>query len=91
MSYQLDFDQLANYDPGQPGITLSVTLKLVSHSVNVEAKLDTGATDCVFAREQAEQLGLSVESGRPVRIRTATGSFIAHAHDVTRQCAGPRL
>jgi hypothetical protein len=88
MSYQLNFDQLTNYDPGQPGITLPVTLKLVAHSVAVEAKLDTGATDCIFARKQAEQLGISVESGRPVRIRTATGSFIAHAHDVTLNVLG---
>ncbi len=66
MSYQLNFEQFTNYDVGQPGITLPVMLSLVGYSARVDAKLDTGATDCVFARELGEQIiGLHVEGGRP--------------------------
>lgn len=88
MTHQLDFDFLASYDSGQPGITLPITLKLMEISVKIEAKLDTGATDCIFAREQGEQLGLKVENGRPIRIRTATGIFTAYGHDVTLNVLG---
>lgn len=88
MSYQLHFDQLTTYDAGQPGITLPVVLSLAGRTASLDAKLDTGATDCVFARELGEQLGLQVESGRPVRIRTATGTFIAYEHDVTLNVLG---
>ncbi len=88
MSYQLHYDRLASYDPAQPGITLSVSLSLVARSVEVEVKLDTGATDCIFAREWGEQLGLDVEQGRAVRIRTTTGVFLAYEHDVTLNVLG---
>lgn len=88
VTYQVTYDQLVSYDPGQAGITLSVTLSLAARPVNVEVKLDTGATDCIFAREWGDQLGLDVESGRAVRIRTTTGVFIAHEHDVTLNVLG---
>ncbi len=88
MSHQLHYNRLASYDPAQSGITLLVSLSLVAHSVEVEVKLDTGATDCIFAREWGEQLGLDVEQGRAVRIRTTTGIFVAYEHDVTLNVLG---
>jgi len=43
----------------------------------------TGSTYCIFSREVAESLGLDVESGLAVPIRTATGSFLSFQHEVT--------
>ena len=49
----------------------------------LEAKLDTGATECVFARQHGESLGLNIESGERLRINTVTGTFTAYRHEVT--------
>jgi hypothetical protein len=44
MAHQLSFERLIRYDAGQPGITVETTLKLLEKSVNLAAKVDTGAT-----------------------------------------------
>jgi hypothetical protein len=63
MGYQMSFATLVQYDPGQPSITVTATLSLSQDQITCEAKVDTGASWCIFARELAEQLGLEVESG----------------------------
>lgn len=55
-------------------------------TVRLMAKVDTGATFCVFQRECAEQLEIEVESGELLSIDTATGSFEAYGHPVTLSC-----
>lgn len=83
MSHPLVFDQMIDYDAAQPGVTVSIKLSLSDASVTVQAKIDTGSTNCIFARHLGEQLGLSIEDGLPKRIRTATGSFLTYEHEVT--------
>lgn len=83
MSYQMEFSQLVEYDAGEPGITVPVRLWLTGEqSVDVTAKVDTGSTNCVFARSVGEQLGLVIEDGLPKRIKTAAGSFLTFQHEV---------
>ncbi len=88
MEQSLTFEQLVQYDPGQPGITLDVSLSLSAVSVNIPAKVDTGASYCIFERRHGEALGLSIESGLPQPIGTATGSFLTYGHEVTLGAAG---
>ena len=83
MDYQMNFSRLVNYDPGLPGITVEVAISLIGSSVALEAKLDTGSTNCTFERHYGERLGLDIESGERVRIGTPTGSFTAYRHFVT--------
>jgi len=83
MAYQLDFARLSNYDSGKPGIMVPVTLRFTDCAATLEAKLDTGATECVFARQHGESLRLDIESGERLRINTATGTFTAYRHEVT--------
>jgi hypothetical protein len=83
MDYQMIFTRLVNYDPGLPGISVDVSLSLAGVSVALEAKLDTGSTNCIFQRDYGERLGLDIESGERVSISTATGSFIVYRHSVT--------
>jgi predicted aspartyl protease len=83
MAYQLNFARLSGYDPGKPGIMVPVTLRLTDYAATLEAKLDTGATECVFARQHGESLGLDIESGERLLINTATGTFTAFRHEVT--------
>jgi len=46
------------------------------------ARVDTGASFCIFQRLHAETVGIVVESGTPIRISTVMGGFVAYAHQV---------
>ena len=84
----LEFDTLHNYGTDKESIEISVTLRLGERTVSFPAQLDTGATFCVFERSYAETLGLSVESGMPLRFSTAMGSFDAYGHMLTLEALG---
>lgn len=79
----LEFDVLHEYSLFKVGITLEAILKSGSLCVDVEAKIDTGSTYCIFERHHGEGLDLEIESGTPVEIGTATGSFRAFGHELT--------
>lgn len=83
MDYQLSFSRRLLYDAGKSGITIPIKLKLSKVSVDIEAKLDTGATDCIFYRRFGEELGFTIEAGEKIQISTATGLFTAYGHEVT--------
>lgn len=88
MAHLLTYDRMTEYDPAQPGINISVRLSVADAEVTFDAKIDTGATHCIFARQWSEQLGLVLEAGIPKRIRTATGSFLTYEHDVNLTVLG---
>ena len=88
MTYRLSFSELLNYDAGQPGITVPVILGLNRAQVSCEAKVDTGASLCIFARSHGEQLGLDVTDGLRQIIGTVTGSFVVYLHEVDFSVAG---
>jgi hypothetical protein len=88
MAHRLSFSESLTYDAGQPGITVLVTLRVGQAQVNCEAKVDTGASLCVFARSYGEQLGLDIADGLRQIIGTVTGSFVAYLHEVDFSVAG---
>ena len=88
MSHQLTFDHLVNYDPGHPGISVTVTLETYGASVSCEAKLDSGSSFCIFSRKTGEELGLEVEAGIRRIVGTVTGSFAVYLHEVNLSIAG---
>ncbi|MGH9946700.1 MAG: hypothetical protein ACRD6X_05830 [Pyrinomonadaceae bacterium] len=73
MAHDLSFEKTSLYDPGESGISIGVELRIGSASEVFEAKLDTGATFCVFEREIGERLGVDIESGERRVITTVTG------------------
>lgn len=76
-SDRVDYSSFAN---------LSFPLTLSSspdNQIRLRCQLDTASTFCVFQRELPELLHLRPEGGIEQRIRTATGSFTAHGHNVT--------
>ncbi len=83
MAHILEFEKLIDYDSGKVGIPVDVELRLGNDSVTFQAKIDTGATFCIFARIQGELLGLTIENGLSEKIRTANGSFVAFGHQVS--------
>jgi hypothetical protein len=91
VSYRLGFSSRHVYDPSQPSITVSVRLSVGGVEVEDVAKLDTGASVCVFQRELGEALGLDVASGERMRIATVAGGFEAFGHEVRLAAVGVEL
>ena len=88
MAFELSFERLVRYDPGEPGITVETTLRFLNASVSLPAKVDTGSTYCIFQRIHGENLGLNIESGLEQPIGTATGRFLTYGHEVTLAVGG---
>lgn len=88
MPVALEFDTTHEYADTKAGIQVPITLVIGRESVELLAKLDTGAEYCIFERNYGEMLGLDVESGRLQRFRTVAGSFAAYEHEVTIQTLG---
>lgn len=82
MSFSLEFAHLVEYDAGLSGITLEVSIKVGDLSTDVITKIDTGSSECIFARKIAEEIGIDVESGQEIRVSTATGTFVTYRHFV---------
>ncbi len=82
MVESLSFAVTHNYNMRKAGITLDVLLRLGGKDVEVVAKLDTGASFCIFRRIYGELLGLAIESGQLETLGTPTGSFLAYGHEV---------
>lgn len=87
MSYQLSFTESVNYDAGQPSITVPITLSVGQARVDCDAKVDTGSSNCIFARNLGEELGLDIESGLRLLVGTVTGTFVAYLHEVNLSLA----
>jgi hypothetical protein len=83
--HTLEFPHLISYDPGQEGITLPIHLHLDGKVAALAAKVDTGASYSIFQRQHGEVLGIDIETGLPLNLRTVTGSFIAYGHTLTLQ------
>ncbi len=83
MNYLLNFFDLLEYDPGEAGIQLPIVLHVGQRFASFDAKLDTGASHCIFARTYGEELGFDIEAGYSLTVSTATGYFIAYGHYVT--------
>ena len=91
VSYQLSFTELVTYDAGQPSITVPVTLSVSQARVQCDAKVDTGSSNCIFARNLGEELGLDIESGLRLLVGTVTGNFVAYLHEVNLSFASFEL
>jgi hypothetical protein len=91
MSYSLAFNYLHRYAETEVGITVPVELHHKSRDVKLDAKLDTGASFCIFPRQYGVALGLNIESGLEELIDTATGDFKAYGHEVTLSALGVSL
>src|SRR5436305_839739 len=83
VAHTLTFSLKHNYDSTKTGITVPVELSNGSNIVQVDARLDTGASFCIFERTYAEMLGLSVESGSEAFVSTANGTFQVFGHWMT--------
>jgi hypothetical protein len=88
MAEILEFDIVHNYKIFEVGITVEATLQNGDLSIDIDAKIDTGSTYCIFERYYGERLDLDIESGLPIKIGTATGSFQAFGHELNLSVLG---
>ena len=68
------------------GIEVPVELHYGNQSVRLAAKIDTGASFCMFLREYAEALGVDVESGLRQTVATLNGQFVVFGHNLGLSC-----
>ena len=52
------FSKRYEYDTLKIGVTVPVVLRLNGDTVDFEAKVDTGAENCIFEKIHGERLGL---------------------------------
>lgn len=83
MAYTLEFDNEILFNLNKTGIEVPVWLYHGDAAVSFNAKLDTGASSCIFERIHGEMLGLEIENGMPERFSTNVGSFMTFGHLVT--------
>ena len=83
MPYQLNFDLVQSYNLEKIGITIPVRFHSGSRAIDVAARLDTGATFCIFERLIGEDLGLEIEKGQQQLIGAVTGTFLTFGHFIT--------
>lgn len=88
MAHTLTFDVLHEYDPGISGITIPAVLAAGNEAIKTLAKLDTGASCCIFKREHGEALGLNIEHGVRQVIGTATIPFLSYGHNILLSALG---
>jgi hypothetical protein len=88
MPEEIHFQIIHEYDTRENGIVLPTLLRFGEDEAKVRAKLDTGSQFCIFERKQGERLGLEIESGNPLRMTTATGTFNTFGHTVNLSVLG---
>ena len=82
---QLNFHQEHRYKDEEDGIPLEVTLIYRGAVIDVTAKVDPGASVCLFSHETGLDLGIPIEQGEPIRLGTLGSSLEAFGHEVTLQ------
>ena len=82
MAYTLTFNELHEYGTTDEGINIPIRLSREEKSVDFVAKVDTGASFCIFQRNYGMMLGLNIEAGLLQEIRTGTLSFTTYGHDL---------
>lgn len=83
--HPLNFQLLYRYARTNEGITIPVSLSWGGLVERAQAKVDTGAENCLFRREIGEALGIEIESGLFKTFGTLTGTIPAYGHEVQLQ------
>jgi hypothetical protein len=91
MPETLTFQHVYQYSLRAVGITVPVRLDYAGKYAEFTAKVDTGASYCIFSRFHGEELGLNIEQGTPEEISTVMGNFQVYGHPVTLTVLGLAL
>ena len=86
--FRLEFDRAHSYGSQTDGITLPIVLRSGRASAWLTAKVDTGASHCLFERGEGELLGLNIETGDRKFFSTVTGQVETFGHVVQIEALG---
>jgi hypothetical protein len=88
VAHTFTFRTRHGYDTTKTGITIPIELSDGLKVVQINPKLDTGVSFCIFERTYGEMLGLNVEGGTPALVSTANSTFQAFGHRLTVTALG---
>ncbi len=83
MSWNFSFSTPIHLDEDESGIYVTALLSVAGREVEINGYLDTGAAYCVIPRWAGERLGLNVESGQSITMRTGGGPMPTYLHYAT--------
>lgn len=86
--FELKFDRTHTYGSEVDGIAVPITLRSGDEAAWLTAKIDTGASHCLFERGQGEILGLDIESGERKYFYTVTGRVETFGHLIQIETLG---
>jgi hypothetical protein len=86
--FELKFDRTHIYSSEVDGISVPIVLRSGSATAWLTAKIDTGASHCLFERGQGEILGLDVESGERKFFSTVAGRVETFGHLIQIETLG---
>ena len=85
--HTLSFSVAVNYRPLARtfrGVFVQLNLTAGANSTwDIDARIDSASTYCVFGRQWADMLGLDWGAGDLLKISTAAGGFPERLHEVT--------
>lgn len=84
----IEFETIYDYDTLKSGITVLVKLHFGNEYRELNAKIDTGAENCIFERKHGERLGIEIETGEEQIFSTVTGNFITYEHELKLSILG---
>jgi predicted aspartyl protease len=82
MSWELSFTTALHLVEDEAGLFVHAKFAAGDSEVGLDGYFDPGATYCVLPRWAAEKMGLDIESGTPVTLRTGGGPLPTHQHYV---------
>lgn len=85
MKTTLTFSETLRYEDDMTGISIPVVLGCGGNATREQAKVDPGAEVCLFKREIGVRLGITIEHGEPITLRTLSGTLEAFGHEITLQ------
>lgn len=86
--FALKFDRTHDYGSEVDGIAVPIGLRSGEETAWLTAKIDTGASHCLFERGQGEILGLEIEAGERKFFSTVTGRVETFGHLVQIETLG---
>lgn len=83
MAYHLTFSDCLPITEDESGLLLSITVSTGGRQLNIESYFDSGAKYSVFPRWVSDELGLDIEAGEEVFLKTGAGLMPAYLHYLT--------